>query len=62
MILVPGQRTSEIEQVPAKVKEIYDVSGAGDTALATLGASLGCGASVAEAMKLANLAAGIARR
>lgn len=60
MILVPGQRTSEIEQVPAKVKEIYDVSGAGDTALATLGASLGCGASVAEAMKLANLAAGIA--
>ena len=59
MILVAGQHADRIEQVPSCVREVCDVSGAGDTALATLGASLGCGVSMAEAMKLANQAAGI---
>lgn len=45
--------------IPAQVREIYDVSGAGDTVIATL--ALGCAAGIARpsAVMLANLAAGI---
>jgi rfaE bifunctional protein kinase chain/domain len=42
-----------------KAREVYDVSGAGDTVIATLGVMLGAGASLAEAMRVANHAAGI---
>lgn len=59
MILIERQKEDNIEWVSSNVKEVCDVSGAGDTALATLGASLGCGASILDAMKLANTAAGI---
>ena len=59
MILVEGENTDRIQQISSTVREVCDVSGAGDTALATLGATLGCGASMSEAMKLANQAAGI---
>ena len=51
---------NDLLQIPTEAKEVYDVSGAGDTSLATIGAALGAGAPVKEAMKLANLAAGIA--
>ncbi|MCU0805599.1 MAG: D-glycero-beta-D-manno-heptose-7-phosphate kinase [Burkholderiales bacterium] len=44
---------------PTKAREVYDVSGAGDTVIATLGVMLGAGASLAEAMRVANYAAGI---
>ncbi len=40
-------------------REVYDVSGAGDTVMAVLGAALGAGASYLDAARLANLAAGI---
>ncbi len=40
-------------------REVYDVSGAGDTVIATLGVALGAGASLTEAMRVANQAAGI---
>lgn len=45
--------------IPAQVREIYDVSGAGDTVIATL--ALGCAAGLARpcAVMLSNLAAGI---
>jgi D-glycero-beta-D-manno-heptose-7-phosphate kinase len=43
----------------AKAREVYDVSGAGDTVIATLAAVLAVGASVAQAMRIANVAAGI---
>ncbi|MCZ4053265.1 D-glycero-beta-D-manno-heptose-7-phosphate kinase [Oxalobacter sp. OxGP1] len=60
MIYVSGKKDNiRVEQIAAKVKEVYDVSGAGDTALAVLGASVGAGFSVTNAMKLANVAAGI---
>ncbi|WP_298067983.1 PfkB family carbohydrate kinase [uncultured Mailhella sp.] len=42
-----------------QAREVIDVTGAGDTCLAVLGTALGAGADIAEAMKLANLAAGI---
>jgi D-beta-D-heptose 7-phosphate kinase/D-beta-D-heptose 1-phosphate adenosyltransferase len=40
-------------------REVYDVSGAGDTVAAVLAAALGSGAGMAEAAELANVAAGI---
>jgi rfaE bifunctional protein kinase chain/domain len=45
--------------VPAVAREVYDVSGAGDTVIAVLGVMLAAGASFAEAVALANKAAGI---
>ena len=44
----------------ATVREVADVSGAGDTAIATLAASVGKGLPWAESMHLANAAAGVA--
>lgn len=43
----------------ALAREVYDVSGAGDTVIATLGVMLASGMDVAEAMAWANRAAGI---
>ncbi len=45
--------------VPARAREVYDVSGAGDTVLATLGLSIASGLTYFEAALLANIAAGI---
>ncbi len=44
---------------PALAREVYDVSGAGDTVIATVAVMLGSGLSLPEAMRQANLAAGI---
>ena len=44
---------------PARAREVFDVSGAGDTVIATLAASLAGGLQVRTAVELANLAAGI---
>jgi rfaE bifunctional protein kinase chain/domain len=45
--------------VPTMAREVYDVTGAGDTVIATLAAALSVGASMIEAATLANHAAGI---
>lgn len=45
--------------LPAEVLEVNDVTGAGDTVIATLAVCLSAGASAIDAAKLANLAAGI---
>jgi rfaE bifunctional protein kinase chain/domain len=44
---------------PALAREVYDVSGAGDTVIATLAVMLGSGLSLSQAMRQANLAAGV---
>jgi D-beta-D-heptose 7-phosphate kinase/D-beta-D-heptose 1-phosphate adenosyltransferase len=44
---------------PARAREVFDVSGAGDTVIATLTAALAGGLKVETAVELANLAAGI---
>ena len=46
--------------LPATAREVADVTGAGDTVIATLALALAVGASLAEAARLANDAAGIA--
>jgi D-glycero-beta-D-manno-heptose-7-phosphate kinase len=45
--------------VPALAREVYDVSGAGDTVIATLGVLIGAGAELAAAVRIANEAAGV---
>jgi D-beta-D-heptose 7-phosphate kinase/D-beta-D-heptose 1-phosphate adenosyltransferase len=45
--------------LPVQALEVYDVSGAGDTVLAVIGAGVACDFSLKDAAKLANLAAGI---
>ncbi|HKB82652.1 MAG TPA: D-glycero-beta-D-manno-heptose-7-phosphate kinase [Burkholderiales bacterium] len=52
-------REGERLHVPAVTREVYDVSGAGDTVIAILGVMLAAGAGFAEAVQLANKAAGI---
>jgi bifunctional ADP-heptose synthase (sugar kinase/adenylyltransferase) len=44
---------------PAQAREVFDVSGAGDTVIATLGALLGAGADLITAVHIANQAAGV---
>jgi len=57
MILV--EAGGAVHLLPAAAREVYDVSGAGDTVIATLAAALAGGLSLIEAARLANLAAGI---
>jgi rfaE bifunctional protein kinase chain/domain len=47
------------EDIPAVAREVFDVSGAGDTVIATLGALMGAGADIATAVHIANEAAGV---
>lgn len=44
---------------PAETAETFDVTGAGDTVLACLGVGIAAGLSIAEAVRIANIAAGI---
>ena len=46
-------------QVPAQARDVFDVTGAGDTVIATLATMLGCGLSLRQALPIANRAAGI---
>lgn len=45
--------------LPTQAHEVFDVTGAGDTVIGVLAAALGAGLTLAEATKLANLAAGL---
>ncbi len=57
MVLVT--KAQEIFHLPSIAREVYDVSGAGDTVTAWVGAALAAGATLLEAATLANYAAGI---
>jgi rfaE bifunctional protein kinase chain/domain len=45
--------------IPTAAREVFDVTGAGDTVIATLGLALAAGARLPEAARLANYAAGV---
>lgn len=49
----------EVHHLPAEAREVFDVSGAGDTVVAVMAAALATGAPALEAARLANVAAGI---
>ncbi len=55
-LLVPGRPAVHL---PSHAREVYDVTGAGDTVIATLAAGLAAGMTLADAAELSNLAAGI---
>ena len=49
----------ELRNHPTQTREVFDVTGAGDTVLASLGFALSCKLDIDEAVKFANLAAGV---
>jgi rfaE bifunctional protein kinase chain/domain len=53
------ERGQPVLHVPAAAREVFDVTGAGDSVIATLALALGAGASLAEAAVLANAAASV---
>ncbi len=53
------QQDHEPHHFPAQAKEVFDVTGAGDTVIATLAAAIAAGAPLIQATQLANIAAGI---
>ena len=57
MVLVT--KDQQTTQIPTMARDVYDVSGAGDTVTAWVGAALAAGASMREAAQLATYAAGI---
>lgn len=57
--MVLFERDNEPVKVQTAAREVYDVTGAGDTVVATLAAALAAGASMTEAALLANHAAGV---
>lgn len=57
MTLVPKDQPEL--HLPARSREVFDVSGAGDTVIATLAASLAAGETLNDAVQLCNIAAGI---
>lgn len=52
-------QADSVEHVKAQVREVADVTGAGDTVIATLALILACGLSMAQAMEIANRAGGL---
>jgi len=52
------QRNSRFH-APAVVRQVYDVSGAGDTVIALLALAMACGVAIETAVQLANVAAGV---
>ncbi|MBI3755487.1 MAG: D-glycero-beta-D-manno-heptose-7-phosphate kinase [Deltaproteobacteria bacterium] len=53
------ENSGEITHIPTVAKEVYDVSGAGDTVIGTVALAIGSGASFKEAAVISNFAAGI---
>ena len=53
------QQDNEPLHLPTQAREVYDVTGAGDTVISVLTAALAAGNSLADATALSNLAAGI---
>jgi len=52
-------RANEVLHEATHTREVFDVSGAGDTVIATLAVMLASGADLSDAMRIANRAAGI---
>ena len=60
MTLIRAEGIDGSEQhFPARARDVFDVTGAGDTVIAVVAASLGAGLSMPESVALANVAAGL---
>ena len=49
----------KLRTLPTSAKEVFDVTGAGDTVLASLGFAIACGLQIDEAVAFSNLASGV---
>ena len=58
MSLIPGGGAKPLH-IPTRAQEVFDVTGAGDTVIATLTLGLAAGMPLADACALSNAAAGI---
>ena len=58
MAIISGDDT-QVRIIPTYAREVYDVSGAGDTVIATLATLMGAHADISSAVRIANRAAGI---
>ena len=56
------RRSEQALSLPAEAREVFDVTGAGDTVIGLMAAGIGCGLDFEEAAALANLAAGLVVR
>lgn len=56
-MILYGKNT--FEKLPALIRDVFDVSGAGDTTIAVLGAALSCGISLKKSLVLSAVAAGL---
>ncbi|GMR03975.1 MAG: hypothetical protein BMS9Abin22_493 [Gammaproteobacteria bacterium] len=52
-------RKGQVLHIPARAREVFDVTGAGDTVIATIGCAAGANAELGDVVHLANIAAGI---
>jgi D-glycero-beta-D-manno-heptose-7-phosphate kinase len=59
MALFEGDSASGVIRIPTVAREVYDVTGAGDTVISTLSLGLASGLPIREAAILSNIAAGI---
>lgn len=57
--MVLFQRERDAINLPTRAREVFDVTGAGDTVIGTLAAAMAAGEDVVSAMQIANLAAGV---
>ena len=55
-LFIPGEKPIHLK---SRAREVYDVTGAGDTVIGTLAAALACGEDLVDACEIANRAAGI---
>jgi D-beta-D-heptose 7-phosphate kinase/D-beta-D-heptose 1-phosphate adenosyltransferase len=53
------ERGGAVHHLPTEAREVFDVSGAGDTVIATFAAAVGAGMSYLDAARISNVAAGI---
>jgi len=53
------ERDGRVLHIPARAREVFDVTGAGDTVIAAIGCAWAVGSELADALSLANIAAGI---
>lgn len=58
-LLSASTQGESVTHIPTRAREVYDVTGAGDTVIATLALALAAGAEMVEAADIANHAAGV---
>lgn len=58
-MLLLGRDVDGLERIPSRAREVFDVTGAGDTVLAVMAVGLATGADLVASARLATIAAGL---